>query len=77
MPRPSRASGRSDQLTVLADCSFFEPFSFVNVDCALCEYFIKHLNICGIRMKGVYIFREPTIITALYYVLKAFMSESW
>ena len=63
-------------LNSFADCSFFESFSFVNVMTVPQRgILIKHLNICGIRMKGVYIFREPTIITALYYVLKAFMSE--
>lgn len=63
-------------LNSFEDCSFFDSFSFVNVMTVPQRgILIKHLQICGIRMKGVYIFREPSIISALFFLLKQFMSQ--
>ena len=63
-------------LNSFSECSFYESMSFANVMTVPQRgILIKHLNICGIRMKGMLIFEEPSIISALFFILKQFMSE--
>lgn len=73
---PSVQVGGLVMLTSFNECSFFDCVSFVNImTVSHRAILIQHLQICGIKMKGMRIFEEPQIASALFFVLKQFMTE--
>lgn len=59
-----------------AECTFFQCLSFANImTMEHRKIFIKHLQLCGIRIKGMYIFEEPMVITSIFFIVKQFLSE--
>ena len=63
-------------LNSFRECTFWQCINFANImTIEQRKIFIQHLQLCGIRIKGMYIFEEPMVITTVFFIVKQFMSE--
>lgn len=63
-------------LNSFSDCNFFQSLGFANtMTMDQRKIFIQHMQLCGIRIKGMYIFEEPMIISSIFFIVKQFLSE--
>lgn len=59
-----------------SDCSLYQTMSFSTM-MTIEEQKMMYLHIqrCGIRLKGAYIFEEPTLLSFIWVLVRPFMSE--
>jgi hypothetical protein len=63
-------------LASFAELSFWECVQFSNVlSITERKIMMTHMQVAGIRIKGMHIFEEPALLTALFFIIKGFLSE--